>query len=170
MAVQNEKTVAIFRKLAEQFGNTVPNVYRTLAHNPVALEAFVRIEEILESDGRLSRAEQGLVALEVAVANECPYCQGVFSLEARNNDVAEECVEHVMARGLPEEPRFRAVVEAARRIMESRGQLGRAEITLFEDRGVSLEELLEITSIISAYTLATYANNLARTRIDPEFR
>ncbi len=164
------ETRTILSKVAEQFDGAVPNVYRTLARHPAALDAFVQVENILEHRGNLSPAEQALVALEVAVTNGCQYCQGVFAHEARNSSVAPHCVERMLKGALPLDARFRVLVEATRRVLETRGHLGRAEMLLFRDRGVSLEDLLEITTIISAYTLATYANNLANTRVDPEFR
>lgn len=165
-----EDTGAILRRVAAEFGDTVPNVYRTLARHPAALDAFVEVERILERRGRLSRGEQAVVALQVALHNECEYCQGVFTHEARAAGIPSRCVSR-MARGeAPANRRYAALVAATESIMQRHGALGRAQITLFEERGVTLEELLEITTIISAYTLATYANNLVRTRVDPEFR
>jgi alkylhydroperoxidase family enzyme len=54
--------------------------------------------------------------------------------------------------------------------MEARGHLGGAEQELLAEAGVDQRDLLEIVTIIATYTLATYVNNLAGTRIDPEFR
>ncbi len=84
--------------------------------------------------------------------------------------VESHSVDRMMAGDLPLEPRLRVIVEVTRRILEVRGHLGRAEMLIFEDRGVTFEDCLEITTIIAAYTLATYANNLGHTRVDPEYR
>ena len=51
--------------------------------------------------------------------------------------------------------------------MTETGNIGRAEVSLFEERGVSFEELLEIIAIISALKLVSYANNLAQNNICP---
>lgn len=167
---ESDDAGVILGRVAAEFDDTVPNVYRTLARHTAALDAFVQVERILEERGILSRAEQAVVALEVAVHNDCGYCQRVFSREAAESGIASQCVENIIRGQPPQAPRLAALVEAAGRIMARHGDLGLAEITVFEERGVSLEELLEITTIISAYTLATYANNLARTRVDPEYR
>jgi len=71
---------------------------------------------------------------------------------------------------LPEARRERLLVRGTRRIMQTHGRLGRDEIADFEEQGLPQAKLLEIITIISGYTLATYTNNLMRTRIDPEYR
>lgn len=161
---------ALLRRVAREFDNRVPNVYGTLARHPVALQAFVQIQEALEHHGHLTRAEQALIALQVALLTGCEYCQHVFRIEARESGVAAHSIELVLGGQAPAEPRNAALLDATRRVMKHHGVLGRADLTLLEERGVALEELLEITTIISAYTLAGYANNLASTRIDPEYR
>lgn len=170
MNTDKDRTDSLLAQVAAEFDDTIPNVYRTLARHPAALEAFVRIEHILDSRGHLEASERAVIALEVAVRNECPYCQGVFSHEARNCGVPAECVSRIIEGQSPGNPRLRALVETTRRVMATHGNLGRAERAVLEERGVSQEDLLEITTIIAGYTLATVANNLSDTRVDPEFR
>ncbi len=160
----------ILREVARVFDNTVPNLYRMLARSPVALEAFVRFENILERHGCLSRDEQAIVALEVAMRNRCDYCRGVMSREARESGVTEESIEAIIQGRKPENAHHRLLVETTRRIMSESGCLGNAEVMVLEERGIDLERLLEIVAIIAAFTLATFANNLSNTRIDPEYR
>lgn len=171
-AESNEGDVrdAILRRIAGEFDNRVPNVYGTLARHTVALQAFVQMEEALEHHGHLSRAEQALIALQVARETGCEYCQQVFRLEARDSGVAADSIDRVLAGLAPEEARHAALLDATRRVMQCHGALGQAELSVLEERGIALGELLEITTIISTYTLASYANNLASTRIDPEYR
>ncbi|GEM_PF-2063250 len=161
---------AILRRVAHEFDNRVPNVYATLARHTVALKAFVQMEEALERHGHLSRAERALIALQVALETGCEYCQQVFRLEARESGVELASIDSILAGRSPREPRHAALLDATRRVMKHHGTLGKAELSILEERGIALEELLEITTIISAYTLASYANNLASTRIDPEYR
>lgn len=166
-----EKTVLDnLRTVADQFGHTVPNVYRTLARSPLALRSFMELEGILAQPGRLTRKEKAVVTLQVALNNECRYCSNVFHLEAREAGVSKANLQALLAGTPAPGPRYRTLSEATRRIMERRGGLGQAEQTLWARRGLDTEALLEIISIISAFTLATYANNLAGTRIDPEYR
>ncbi|ANB01783.1 carboxymuconolactone decarboxylase family protein [Ectothiorhodospira sp. BSL-9] len=166
----SETSRSTLQQVAADFAGTVPNLYRTLDRHSLSLEAFVQLEHLLERHGRLPPDEQALVVLEVAVHNECTYCQGVFSREAARAGVDTRTIAEVVARRPLGQHRYRYLLEATRQIMERRGCLGRAQVGLFEERGVSHEDLLEIITIISTFTLATYANNLLHTRIDPEYR
>ena len=171
-AKSNEDDVrdTILGRIAGEFDNRVPNVFGTLARRTVALQSFVQMEQALEHYGHLSRAEQALIALQVALETGCEYCQQIFRLEARDSGVAMDSIDCVLAGRPPEEARHAALIDATRRVMQCHGALGHAEMSILEERGVALGELLEISTIISAYTLASYANNLASTRIDPEYR
>jgi alkylhydroperoxidase family enzyme len=157
-------------EVAATVDDNVPNLYRMLARSQVAFSAFIRLEDILERHGRLSRDQHAVVALEVAMSYKCNHCRGVMSREAREAGVSDDCIQAVLHGFEPAHPRYRLLVDATRRLMSESGSIGQAEVALLEERGVPFEELLEIIAIIAAFTLATYANNLARTRIDPEDR
>ncbi|AHF00179.1 carboxymuconolactone decarboxylase family protein [Thioalkalivibrio paradoxus] len=164
------KPYEILREVADVFDDTVPNLYRMLARSTVALDAFVYFEQTLERHGCLARDEQAVVALEVAMHNKCNYCRGVMTKEARACGVDDSSIEAVLHGFEPDHPRHRLLVAATRRLVAESGCLGQAEVALLEERGLAFEELLEIIAVVAAFTLATYANNLARTRIDPEYR
>jgi len=164
------ETERVLARVATQFEGVVPNLYRVLARSPVALNAFVALEEMLDGSPRLGRGAHALVALEVAVQARCRYCEGVFVKEAAAAGVAEASVEAVRRGELPAAPADGDVVAATRRLVATDGRLGRAETAQFHERGLGEAELLEILTVIATYRLATAANNLARTRIDPEYR
>lgn len=157
-------------KVAGLFGGSAPNVYRALAKNPATLRSFVEMERALENEGQLSEGDQAIVALDVSVCNGCRYCEAFFVGEARRLGMDEAAIKAICAGEVPEAQRERLLVRGTRRIMQTHGRLGRHEIADFEEKGLPQAELLEIITIIAGYTLATYTNNLMRTRIDPEFR
>jgi len=165
-----DSTDTLLNKVAGLFGGTAPNVYRSLAKNPATLRSFVEMEQALENEGLLTEGEQAIVALDVSVCNGCRYCESFFVGEARRLGMDEASIKAICAGELPEARRERLLVRGTRRIMQTHGRLGRDEIADFEEQGLPQAKLLEIITIISGYTLATYTNNLMRTRIDPEFR
>ena len=164
------ETERVLARVATQFDGVVPNLYRVLARSPVALNAFVALEAMLDHAPLLGRGAHALIALEVAVEARCRYCEGVFVKEAAAAGVASESVEAVRRGAVPAAPADADVVAATRRLVATDGRLGRVEIAGFQDRGLGEAELLEILAVIATYRLATAANNLARTRIDPEYR
>ena len=162
-------TARLLAMVATTFAGNVPNIYRMLADNPAVLESFVTQERLLEERGVLSRAERALVALIVAGHAGCRYCEAVFAKELESAGISPAVRRTIRHGKLPRDRRLAALTYATRRTLARHGRLGRAEIGALERRGLAWPELLEIIGIIAAYTLATYANNLARTRIDPEF-
>jgi len=165
-----DSSETLLSKVAGLFGGSAPNVYRALAKNPATLRSFIEMEHALENEGQLSEGEQAIVALDVAVCNGCRYCEAFFVGEARRLGMDEAAIKAICAGEVPEAQRERLLVRGARRIMQTYGRLGRHEIAEFEEQGLPPAGLLEIITIIAGYTLATYTNNLMRTRIDPEFR
>jgi alkylhydroperoxidase family enzyme len=157
-------------RVARLFDGVVPHLHRVLARSPVALRAFVDLEAALDGAPTLGRGAHALIALEVALAAGCRYCEGVFVKEAAAAGVAPASVDAVRRGGVPTAADDARVVRAARRLIESDGRLGRFEMAEFARRGLGERELLEISTVIATYALATRANNLARTRIDPEYR
>jgi AhpD family alkylhydroperoxidase len=162
------ETERVLARVATRFDGVVPNLYRVLARSPAALNAFVALEAVLDHAPLLGRGAHALVALEVAVQARCRYCEGVFVKEAAAAGVARESVEAVRRGAWPAAPAD--VVAATRRLVATDGRLGRVEIAGFQNRGLGEAELLEILAVIATYRFATAANNLARTRIDPEYR
>lgn len=169
--MDRESTKELLRRVARELDDTAPpNLYRMLARNPIVLEAFVDLETLLEA-GLLTRQDRAVVALTVAVEVDCPYCQAALSIEADDAGVAPETIASLIKNTSGgDRTRCGALIAATRKIMASCGRLRRADIAAFNRRGLSFEELLEIVAIISCYTLATYANNLAQTRVDPQYQ
>jgi len=165
-----DSTEALLNKVAGLFGGIAPNVYRVLARAPAALRAFIETEHALETEGLLTEGEQAIVALEVSVYTGCEYCESVFVSEARRLGFDDTVIKTICAGGLPPTDPAQVLVRATRRIVQTHGRLGRHEIADFDEKGLPPAKLLEIITIISGYTLATYTTNLTRTRIDPQYR
>lgn len=166
-------TVDVDQLLAEMrtvYPAGLPNLFRTLKGNPAVLSAFLALDSELEAHGRLTPAERLLVGLITAEHVECGYCQAALSKEAVEAGTPEPIVEALLDRGLPNDDRARTLAQAARRILELHGRLPSSEIAHFERRGLDEASLLEIIAVVGEFTIATYANHLKRTRLDPEYR
>ncbi|MDZ7709336.1 MAG: carboxymuconolactone decarboxylase family protein [Roseovarius sp.] len=160
--------------LLEQVRNAypegVPNMFRTLTGNRAVLAGFMALDERLDAEGVLDPAERLMVGLITAQHVDCSYCQAALSREAREAGAEPEIVTAILRNALPNPLRARALVQATQRILETHGRLPRAEIAHFAGFGLDEEALLEVIAVIGEFTIATHANNLVRTRIDPEYR
>ena len=148
----------------------VPNLFRTLTGNRAVLAGFMALDDRLEAEGVLEQAERLMVGLITAQHMDCRYCQAALSKDAREAGAEPDIVTAILRNALPNPLRARALVQATQRILATHGRLPRAEIAYFAGFGLDEEALLEVIAVIGEFTIATHANNLVRTRIDPEYR
>lgn len=160
----------LLEQVRSAYPDGVPNLFRTLTGNRAVLAGFMALDERLEAEGVLDPAERLMVGLITAQHVECPYCQAALSREAREAGADADIVTAILNNALPGHLRARALVQATQRLLETHGRLPRAEIAYFSRFGLDEEALLEVIAVIGEFTIATHANNLVRTRIDPEYR
>jgi len=161
---------ALQARLGEIFPDGLPNIYRMILRNPRVMAALVAMKEHL-AGGDLVETERCLVALEVANHCACGYCIAALRhYGVRDLGVAQGTLDAAATGGMPGEARLDLVIGATRALLARRGKLGRAELARFEERGLTFAEILEIIGVIGEFTVATFAANLDRTRIDPHYR
>ena len=163
-------TDEMLARVGAAYPEGLPNLFRTLKGNPAVLAGFVALDETLEAHGVLSPCERLLVGLIAALEMDCAYCRAALSKDAQAAGTPADVIAAIEHRCLPDERRTRALVEAAQRILATHGRLPQAEIAHFARQGLDRAALLEIVAVVGEFTIATHANNLMRTRIDPEYR
>lgn len=163
-------TEAILDKVRAVYPEGIPNLYRTLLGNPAVLAGWVALDEAIEADGVLSPVERMTVGILTAQHFDCAYCHSALVKEAQDAGACPDGIRAVNERRLPDDRRARMLMLATQRILETSGRLPRAEILHFARQGLDEAALLEIIAVVGEFTIATHANNLLRTRIDPEYR
>ncbi|GAB4231742.1 MAG: carboxymuconolactone decarboxylase family protein [Methyloligellaceae bacterium] len=141
-----------------------PNLLRTLAHSPAALEAYLAFSKAL-SGGLLSEALQEQIALAIAGENHCDYCASAHTLIAKGAGVPDqEAAENLAGRSA--DPRTRAILDFARAIVASRGFVSDAQLDAVREAGVGDGEIAEIIAAVAKNIYTNYFNHVARTDID----
>lgn len=142
----------------------LPNMFRTLAQTPVALNAFLQLSDVAGS-GRLSAKQREQIALTVGESNDCGYC--VAAHDAIGKLVGLTPVQIEQARqGRADQPSDAAVLALARRMVETRGHVPTAELDAFKAAGFDDAAILEVLVSVVLNILTNYTNHLARTDID----
>lgn len=136
-----------------------PNVIRTLAHSPAALNAYLSQSEAL-SKTALSAGEREEVALAVAQANGCGYCLSAHTLMAKGAGVTPE--RQVAAR----QGEGSALVALARKVTLTRAQLNDKDLAEARAAGLSDAQIIEVLALVAFNTLTNYVNHVAGTDID----
>lgn len=155
----------VLQATAQAYG-FVPNLHATLAESPVALEGLDTLFTLIGTSS-LTPQEQQVTMLAVSVFNECEYCVAGHSFVARSVQVADTAVQALrQGMRIPDNPRLQALRSFTETALRERGRAGGAALASFMAAGYTLQNALEVLTIVAAKTLSNYANNLAQTPPD----
>jgi uncharacterized peroxidase-related enzyme len=142
----------------------LPNMFRTFAHTPVALNAYLQLAEVAAS-GRLNAKQREQIALAVGESNACGYC--VAAHGAIGTMVGLDAAQIADARDAKGgNAADTAILTLARRIVETRGHVPTAELDAFKAAGHDDAAILEVLVNVVHNIYTNYTNHLARTEID----
>jgi uncharacterized peroxidase-related enzyme len=142
----------------------LPNMFRTLAHTPVALDAYMQLSGVT-AKGKLNAKQREQIALAVGEANDCGYCIAAHGAIGKLAGLSEAQI--MQARnGEADSPRDAAVLTLARRIVETRGHVPTAELDAFKAAGFDDAAILEVLANTVLNIFTNYTNHIAGTEID----
>ncbi|WP_456428989.1 carboxymuconolactone decarboxylase family protein [Rhodocaloribacter sp.] len=160
-------------EVLDQVENTygfIPNVYREIAeHSPVVAEIYLKANDLFKG-ASLTPQETQAVILAVSAYNDCHYCTKAHRTVGKMVGLPDDEIDALIAGGLPEDARLRALAVATRRLMGKRGWLGDDDLAEFEALGLDRGQIYEIVALIGIKTISNYVNHIAHTEIDPQFR
>ncbi|MEO8779462.1 MAG: carboxymuconolactone decarboxylase family protein [Rhodanobacter sp.] len=155
---------------AQRASGFVPNLLGVLANAPTAIEAYQTVSAINARSG-LTAAEREVVQISAAVSNGCGFCTAGHTKLARHVVKMDPLDLDALRAGtaLPS-PRLNALATFTREVIAERGNVSDAQLQGFLDSGYTHATVLEVVLGVSLATLCNYANNLARTPINPELQ
>ena len=137
----------------------LPNVFKTLAHAPAVLSAYLQQSATLGKTS-LSAVEKEAVFLATSQANGCDYCLAAHTLFAGKAGLSASDVLRARQGDL------NAYATLARQITESRGHLSGEQIAAARAAGINDAKIVEVIAHVASQTLTNYLNNVALTEID----
>lgn len=154
---------SVLGAIQNQFG-FAPGMFATIAANPAVLEIVMTLQR---SIGRLLDAKtRHTIALAVSHSNRCDYCQALHSfVSSELGGMSADDIELALA-GSSTDPRRAAVARFVQRVVETRGQVGDADIAAVRGAGYSDAEILAIVTITVVFLLTNYINNVNQTVVD----
>jgi uncharacterized peroxidase-related enzyme len=143
----------------------VPNLMKTFAQSPAALEFFLVGSQAL-AGGVIPAKIREQIDLVVSQENGCGYCLAAHTQLAK----AHRLTDHQVAdarRGRSEDPRTAAFLAFALALVEHRGRLTDDHFAAARSAGLSDAELAEV---IAAVALKIFTNYFAiATEVDVDF-
>ena len=141
-----------------------PNLMRTLANSPAALEAYLNFGAAL-GHGALDAKFREQIALAVAQANSCEYCLAAHTAIGKMVGLSPEQI--VASReASAEDAKRNAGLRFAQAIVVERGDLSDAAMTQVKSAGFTDGEIAEIVANVAVNIFTNYFNHVARTEVD----
>lgn len=159
----NETVAPLFSAIRAKMGG-VPNILRTMAQSPAALEAYLSFSGAL-SIGRFSDAQRELIALAAAAENSCDYCASAHTALGKMAGLDQDDMRMIINGGeLPSSDG--AIVAMARNIVKQRGVISDHQIAAFYEGGFDEGQLVELIAVVTMNIFTNYFNHIAATEID----
>lgn len=142
----------------------VPNLMKTFAASPAALEAYLNFSGAL-GGGLLDAKLREQIALTVAEANACEYCLSAHTAIGKMVGLDEsEIVSGRRANST--DARTNAALTFAHQIVVKRGQVDDADVAAVRAAGFGDGEITEIVSHVALNIFTNYFNHVAQTVVD----
>jgi AhpD family alkylhydroperoxidase len=142
----------------------VPNVFRTVAHSPAALQSMWS-QHVAAADMRLSPRVRAAIGLRVAQLNSCDHCLSAHMVSSQRADV-DEATANGFRRGQSNDPKEQVLLALTTKIVKDRGHHAGFVVETARQVGVSDAEIIEVIALISLHTFTNYVTNVANTHLD----
>ncbi len=142
----------------------VPNMFRSLAHSPASLEAYLNFGAAL-GKGTLGPKVREQIALTVAGANSCEYCASAHTAIGQKLGATKD----ELARNLDAESgdqKTGAALRFARLVVLNRGFVGDGDVSALRKAGYTDGDIVEIIGTIAINLFTNYFNHIAQTQVD----
>lgn len=143
----------------------VPNLFRMVGTNPVALEAYLGLSGTL-GKGKLPATTRERIALAVAEINGCGYCLSAHTYLAKNLAKLDDAEITANRNGASNDPKADAAVRFAAKVVNQRGHVETKDVEAVKEAGYDDGQILEIVLHIALNTWTNYINEIAQTEID----
>ncbi|RCW24085.1 putative peroxidase-related enzyme [Ciceribacter lividus] len=142
----------------------VPNFIRVLANSPAALSAFLGIHGIAGA-GVLDPQTRERIALAVAEQNACQYCVSAHTAIGRKAGLGNE---EMLAnrKGQSSDAKAAAALGFARALVDSTGQVSKAEFDAVRAAGHSDAEIIEIITHVAMNIFTNLLGKSTQVEID----
>ncbi|KQV53595.1 alkylhydroperoxidase [Pelomonas sp. Root1217] len=148
----------------KQLGS-VPNLFRTVANSPAALEGYLGMSGAL-AKGRLPAQTRERIALAVAQINGCGYCLAAHTYLGSNLAKLDTAEIAANRAGRSNDAKADAAVRFAASVATQRGHVSDADVAAVRAAGYDDGQIVEIVQHVALNTWTNYLNEVAKTVID----
>lgn len=158
------KSKDLFNAIQGKLG-MVPNMMRTMGNSPAVLNGYLSLNSAL-GEGTLGARLGELIALTVANANSCGYCNAAHSFIGEKLIHIDTNSISNARKGKSADAKTQAALDFSRVLIEKRGHVSNADITAVRNAGYDDAEIAEIIAHVGLNILTNYFNNSALVTVD----
>jgi alkylhydroperoxidase family enzyme len=163
-----ENAKPTLRGMQEKFG-FLPNIMGTMAENPVLLNGFAACFGSFHG-GSFDECEKQILLLTNAVMIKCPWTVAAHSTFAIEDGVSDSDVKAIRDGRMPKTPKYAALSEFTRTLIETRGNATTADIERFTSAGYLKDQIFEVVLGIGISMMTATTTNMARTPVEDRFK
>jgi len=142
----------------------VPNLMRTLAVSPAALDAYLSFNDRL-SHGVLSPKLREQIALTVAYSDSCQYCLAAHTAIGGMLGLTPSQLEAAYTADSTD-PQIAAALHFAQQVVQNQGHVSDEDVAEVRQAGYGDAEIAEIVGHVALNVLTNYFNTVAQTEVD----
>lgn len=142
----------------------VPNIFKTMAHAPAALQAYLGLSGAL-AGAVLPHKVREQIALVVAEDNQCHYCLGAHAAIGKQAGLTPEEIQSAR-QGKASDPKTQAILAFAQKLSAHRGNITDNDYQAVRQAGCSEEEVIEIIAVVALNLFTNYFNHVADPVVD----
>jgi AhpD family alkylhydroperoxidase len=137
-----------------------------MAHSPAVLQAYLAIQQAIADEGTFDAATREAIALAVANADECSYCQAAHTAGGKAAGLSEEQMVAVRAGRVDFDPKLAALLDLARDYTANIGTVDDAKWQAALDAGWTDAQLTELSVHVTLNLFTNYFNHYVETDLD----
>ncbi|RYY31168.1 MAG: carboxymuconolactone decarboxylase family protein [Chitinophagaceae bacterium] len=158
------KSKELFAAVQAKLG-MVPNMMRTMGNSPAVLNGYLSLNAAL-GESKIGAKLGELIALTVANANSCDYCNAAHSfIGEKLVHVSTDAIADAR-EGKSADLKVKAALEFAKNLLKTKGQISNEDITYLKNAGYDEAEVAEIIGHVGLNVLTNYFNNAAKVTVD----
>ena len=163
LATATGKAQELLQMVEKKMGR-MPNMMRTLAHSPAALEMYLQSSGALNG-GLINGKDRERMALLAAKVNDCGYCAKAHTAIGKMVGLTEsEIAASATARA--DNPKSEALLKFSASVIEKKGMLSDAELASARAAGISDGEIIETVAVPCLNIFTNYVNHVADPVVD----
>jgi len=157
------KSKELFNAIQSKLG-MVPNMMRTIGVSPAVLNGYLSLSGAL-GKGKLENKLGALIAIAVANANACVYCNAAHSFIGEKlahidlNSIAD-------ARRASKDSKIQAALDFSMALVEKKGMINDEDMSAVRNAGYDDAGIAEIIAHVGLNILTNYFNKASQTTVD----